>query len=162
VESIKVGTRSGFSPESKEIMSYVKLWIHAVWGTKNHERILSKDVRHKLFQHIRENAKEKQIYIDFINGDMEHIHCLLTLNADMTIGKVIQLIKGEAAYWANKNLLLKPKLEWADEYFAVSISESMLNKVRDYIKNQEEHHKKMTFKVEYEKFIKMYGINHHG
>lgn len=47
-------------------MSYVKIWIHAVWCTKNHERILSKDIRRQLFQHVRENAKEKQI--DFING----------------------------------------------------------------------------------------------
>lgn len=81
-------------------MSYVKIWIHAVWGTKNHERILTKDIRINLFQHIRENAKAKQIYIDFINGDMEHIHCLLALNADMSIAKTIQLIKGEAAFWA--------------------------------------------------------------
>jgi len=52
--------------------------------------------------------------------------------------------------------LLKQKLEWADEYFvpiAIGISESMLDKVRDYIKCQEEHHKKMTFKSEYEEFI---------
>lgn len=143
-------------------MSHVKIWIHAVWGTKNHERILSKDVRKQLFQHMRENAKEKQIYIDFINGDMEHIHCLLALNAEMTIAKVIQLLKGEAAYWANKNSLLKSKLEWADEYFAVSVSESMIDKIRDYIKNQEEHHKKMTFKDEYEKFITKFGFSHHG
>jgi len=139
-------------------MSHVKLWIHAVWGTKNHVRILNKEVRRQLFEHIRENAKDKQIYIDFINGDMEHIHCLLALNADMTIAKVIQLIKGEAAFWANKNSLLKTKLEWADEYLAVSVSESMLDKVRDYIKNQEEHHKKMTFKDEYDKFIKKFGL----
>lgn len=111
-------------------MSHVKIWVHAVWGTKSHERVLTKDVRQQLFQHVRENAKEKQIYIDFINGDLDHIHCLLALNADMTIAKVMQMIKGEAAYWANKNSLLKPKLEWADEYFAVSVSESMLNKVR--------------------------------
>lgn len=143
-------------------MSHVKIWIHAVWGTKNHERILTKDVRRQLFQHIHENAKEKQIYIDFINGDMEHIHCLLALNADMTIAKAIQLIKGESAFWANKNTLIKPKLEWAVEYFAVSVSESMLNKIRDYIKNQEVHHQKMTFKDEYEKFITKYGFNHHG
>ncbi|MBU0474484.1 MAG: IS200/IS605 family transposase [Bacteroidetes bacterium] len=143
-------------------MSYVKIWIHAVWCTKNHERILTKDIRQQLFKHIRENAKEKQIYIDFINGDLDHIHCLLALNADMTIAKVIQLIKGEAAFWANKNSLLKPKLVWADEYFAVSISESMINKVRNYIKNQEEHHKKMTFKDEYENFITKYGFNNHG
>ncbi len=82
-------------------MSHVKIWVHAVWGTKNHVRILSKDVRQQLFQHIRENAKEKQIHIDFINGDFDHIHCLLALNADITIAKVMQLIKGEAAYWAN-------------------------------------------------------------
>jgi len=143
-------------------MSNVKIWVHAVWGTKNHERVLSKDVRKQLFQHARENAKEKQIYIDFINGESDHIHCLFALNADMTIAKVMQLIKGEAAYWANKNSLLKSKLEWADEYFAVSVSESMLNKVRDYIKSQEEHHKKITFNSEYEKFISKFGFNHHG
>jgi len=155
-------TPSGFSPVLREIMPHVKIWIHAVWGTKNHERVLSKDVRPQLFQHIRENSKEKQIYIDFINGDLDHIHCLLALNADMSIAKVMQLIKGEAAYWANKNKLLKPKLLWADEYFAVSVSESMLNKVRDYIKNQEEHHKRMTFKSEYEEFLTKFGFNHHG
>ena len=143
-------------------MSNVKIWIHAVWCTKNHDRILTKDIRQQLFQHVRENAKEEQIYIDFINGDLDHIHCLLALNADMTIAKVMQLIKGEAAYWANKNSLLKSKLEWADEYFAVSVSESMLDKVRDYIKSQEEHHKKMTFKSEYEEFITKFGFNHPG
>lgn len=129
----------GFSHDWKIIMSYVKIWIHAVWGTKNHERVLTQDIRKQLFQHIRDNAKDKQIYIDFINGDMEHIHCLLALNADMSIAKVIQLIKGEAAFWANKNSLVRPKLEWTDEYFAVSVSESILDKVRDYIKNQEDH-----------------------
>jgi REP element-mobilizing transposase RayT len=143
-------------------MSYVKIWIHAVWGTKNHKRILFQEVRKKLFQHIRENANAKQIYIDFINGDMEHIHCLLALNADMSIAKVIQLIKGETAFWANKNLLVKPKLEWADEYFAVSVSESLIDKVRDCIKNQEEHHRKVTFREEYEKFISKYGFGAQG
>src|SRR4030065_960832 len=138
-------------------MSYVKIWIHAVWGTKNHERILTKDVRKQFFQHIHENAKEKQIYIDFINGEMEHVHCLLALNADMSIAKIIELINGEAASWANKNKLIKPRLEWADEYFAVSVSESMLDKVREYIKNQGMHHKKITFKEEFEKFIAKYG-----
>lgn len=152
----------GFSHDWKIIMSYVKIWIHAVWGTKNHERVLTQDIRKQLFQHIRDNAKDKQIYLDFINGDMEHIHCLLALNADMSSAKVIQLIKGEAAFWANKNALIRPKLEWADEYFAVSVSESMLDKVRDYVKNQEEHHKKMTFKDEFEKFIAKHGLQNQG
>ncbi|MEW5841651.1 MAG: IS200/IS605 family transposase [Bacteroidota bacterium] len=143
-------------------MSYVKIWIHGVWGTKNHERVLSKEIRERLFQHIRENAKEKQIYVDFINGGSDHVHCLLALNAEMSIAKVMQLIKGEAAYWANKNALLKPKLEWTNEYFAASVSESMLDKVRSYIRNQEEHHKRITFKNEYEEFTRKFGFDYHG
>jgi putative transposase len=147
----------GFSPELKgNIMSYVKIWVHAVWGTKNREPILIKEIRKDLFQHIRENAKNKEIYIDFINGYVDHIHCLLALNADMSIAKAIQLIKGEAAFWANKNKLMKTRLEWADEYFAVSVSESMVDKVRNYIRNQEAHHKKSTFRQEYDEFVKKY------
>jgi len=49
-------------------MSFVRIWVHAIWGTKNHSKLLQKDVRVTLFSHIRENAKDKGIYIDFING----------------------------------------------------------------------------------------------
>ncbi len=143
-------------------MSYVKIWIHAVWGTKNHQRVLSKEIRMKLFQHIRENAGKKKFYIDFINGDMDHVHCLLALNSDMSIAKTMQLIKGEASHWANEQHLLQQKLEWADEYFAVSISESIVEKVREYIKNQEEHHKRKTYNDECEEFLKKYNFEHHG
>ena len=70
----------------------------------------------------------------------------------------MQLIKGEASHWANKNNIFKHKLNWADEYFAVSVSESMVDIVRNYIKNQEEHHKKKTFAEECEEFMTKYGF----
>jgi REP element-mobilizing transposase RayT len=143
-------------------MSYVKIWIHAVWGTKNHQPILHKEVRKELFTHIRENAREKGIYMDMINGYTDHAHCLLALNADMTIAQVMQQIKGESSFWANKNKLIKPKLEWAKEYYAFSVSESMVQRVREYIKNQEEHHAKVTFKMEYEDFIEKYKLGDQG
>jgi len=123
---------------------------------------LLKEIRPKLFQHIKQNAKEKNIYVDFINGYFDHVHCLFTLNADSSVSKVLQLIKGESAFWVNKNKLTKTKFEWADEYFAVSVSESMIDKVRNYIKNQDEHHKIETFIQEYEKFIKKYGFQSQG
>jgi REP element-mobilizing transposase RayT len=137
-------------------MAYSKIWIHAVWATKGRQPILTSDVRINLFKHIKQNADSKGIYIDFINGHTDHVHCLLTLNIEMSIAKAMNLIKGESSSWANKNNLVKPKLEWADEYFAVSVSESMLNKVRDYIKKQNEHHKKIPFQQEYEEFISRY------
>ena len=54
--------------------------------------------------------------------------------------------------------MIKSKIEWQDEYFAVSVSESMIDRVRNYIKHQEEHHSKKTFSEEYEQFISKYGF----
>ena len=139
-------------------MAYVRIWVHAVWGTKEREPILDKESRYKLFEHIRENAQTKDIYIDFINGYTDHVHVLISLDAEQNIAKVMQLIKGEASHWANKNNIFKHKLNWADEYFAVSVSESMVDVVRNYIKNQEEHHKKKTFAEECEEFMTKYGF----
>jgi putative transposase len=139
-------------------MSYIRVWIHCVWGTKNRIPFLLRSNKADILKHIKENAKTKDIYIDFINGDKEHIHCLISLNANQTISKIIQLIKGECSFWINKNGLAKGKFEWADEYFAVSVSESHLNKVRDYIKNQEEHHKKIEWIDECNEFMEKHGF----
>ena len=115
------------------------------------------ELRQKVWQHIRENAKKKELFIDFVNGYTDHCHCLVSLGVDQTISKVIQLIKGESAFWFNHQGLTKQKLEWQDEYFAVSVSESQIDTVRNYIKNQEEHHKHKTFQQEYDEFIIKYG-----
>lgn len=80
------------------------------------------------------------------------------MGIDQTIQKTMQLIKGESSFWINKNKLTKEKFEWQHEYFAVSVSESAIDKVRDYIKNQEEHHHKKTFQEEYDEFISKYGF----
>ncbi len=143
-------------------MSYVKVMIHSVWGTKNREPYLTKGIKPLVIEHIISNAKEKKIYIDTINGHVEHLHCLFGLNADMSISKALQLMKGESAFWINTNKVTKTKFEWADEYFAASVSESMLDKVRTYIRNQEEHHRKKTFQEEYDEFVRTYNLEHHG
>lgn len=143
-------------------MSYVKIWIHSVWGTKKRFPFLTNEVKNDLMQHIKENAKIKKIYIDSINGYTEHLHCLHTLNADMSISKAMQLIKGESAFWINKNKITDLKFEWADEYYAASVSESMLYKVRNYIKNQELHHRKKSYSEEVEVLIKKYGFRNYG
>lgn len=152
----------GFSPENYRAMSYVRVWIHAVWGTKNRYPFLTDEIKNKVIAHIKENAKTKQIHIDVINGYHEHLHCLMALNADMSIAKIMQLIKGESAFWINKNKITSSKFEWADEYFAISVSESMLDKVRAYIDNQVEHHHKATFTEEYTKFMANYKFDNHG
>ncbi|MBS4071113.1 MAG: IS200/IS605 family transposase [Algoriphagus sp.] len=140
-------------------MPFVKIYIHLVWSTKNRVPYLnSKELRVKVWNHIRENAQKKEIFVDFINGYSDHCHCLISLGVDQTIEKTVQLLKGESSFWINKNGLTSEKFEWQDEYFAVSVSESQIDRVRDYIKKQEEHHLKKTFKEEYEEFISKYGF----
>lgn len=140
-------------------MSFTKIWIHLVWATKKREPVLDKLARTKVFAHIRENARAKGIHVDFVNGYVDHVHVLVSLNADQTIAKIVQLIKGESAFWINKNNLTKERFGWQNDYFAVSVSESGINKVRDYIKNQEQHHSRKTLQQEYDEFIHKYGFN---
>jgi REP element-mobilizing transposase RayT len=140
-------------------MSFIKVYIHFVWSTKNRVPFLeTQEIRQSMWNHIRENAKEKGIHIDFINGYSEHCHCLVSLGVDQTIQKVMQLIKGESSFWMNNQKLILDKFAWQDEYFAVSVSESVLDRVRNYIKNQEQHHTKKTFAEEYDEFIHKYGF----
>ena len=139
-------------------MSFVKIWVHAVWGTKHREPVLTREKRGLLFRHMRDNALAKEIYVDIINGHLDHVHCLFELNAEIPLAKTLQLLKGEASHCANQQHLFGAKLDWANEYFAASVSESVLDKVRVYIKNQEEHHKKITFAQEYDMFLEKSGI----
>jgi len=76
-------------------MSWVRIWIHLVFSTKNRTPYLnSHSIRKKFFEHIRQNGKEKEIWLDCVNGYQDHIHCLISLGKEQTISKVAQLIKG--------------------------------------------------------------------
>jgi putative transposase len=140
-------------------MAYVKNWLHCVWGTKNRIPYLTDEIKSMVLDHITENAKAKGIYIKSLNGCKEHLHCLLSLDPDKSLSYVIQLIKGEASFWINRNKLTKYKFEWADEYYAVSVSESHIINVLKYINNQEEHHKRKSWDEEQQELMKAFGFD---
>ena len=138
-------------------MPYVNVKIHFVWSTKNRVPFLaSSELRKKVWKHIKDNSIEKGIFIDMINGYQEHCHCLISLGMDQSISKIMNLLKGESSYWINKNKLCREKFEWQDEYFAMSVSDSSVPRVREYIKNQEEHHRTKTFAEEYDLLMKKF------
>jgi putative transposase len=111
-------------------MSWVRIWVHLVFSTKNRKPFLHKDVREQLLLHIKENALRKDIWLDCFNGYSDHIHCLISLDREQTISTVAQLIKGESSFWLNKNYFLKSKFRWQDDFWAVSVSESHVKRVR--------------------------------
>jgi putative transposase len=107
-------------------MPYVKVWIHFVWSTKNRKPLLTGEIRRKVFRHIRENAKAKDIHIDFIGGYVDHVHCLISLGAEQTIKQIMQLIKGESSHWINQSNLCRERFGWQNDYFAVSVAKMLL------------------------------------
>jgi len=100
-------------------MSYVKIWVHLVFSTKNRHPYLTKNIRYKIQKHIIENCQQKSIFLTAINGHTEHLHCLISLGKEQNIAKIAQLIKGESAYWINKNKLANETFIWQDDYFAI-------------------------------------------
>jgi REP element-mobilizing transposase RayT len=136
--------------------------IHLIWATKNRQRIITKELKPLLLAHIKENSVKKEIYIDSMNCVEDHIHMLISLGRDQTISKVTQLIKGESSFWVNAQSIINGKFEWQDEYIALSVSESAIEKVRKYIANQEEHHLKKSFADEYDEFLSVHGFHDNG
>jgi putative transposase len=102
--------------------------------------------------------KKKGIYLDCVNGYVDHIYGLVSLSNNQTISKLTQLIKGESSKWVNQHKLCDPAVECQDEYFAASVSHSQVQKVRNYIYNHERHHQKKTFQQEWEELIERYGL----
>jgi len=133
--------------------------IHFIWSTKNRERIISNELKPLLLSHIKENSIAKGIFIDCLNCVEDHIHLLVSLGTEQTISKVAMLMKGESSFWVNKQKIINCKFEWQDEYIALSVSESGISKVQQYIANQEEHHRKKTFTQEYEEFLSAHGFS---
>ncbi len=105
---------------------------------------------------MRQNAVLKDLHIRALNGYTDHIHCLLSLNRDLSMSKTAQLIKGESSHWINKNKMTKRKFSWQDDYWAVGVSESHLQGVEQYIQNQEEHHRSISFTEEIDDFMDKY------
>ncbi|MFZ4796759.1 MAG: IS200/IS605 family transposase [Bacteroidia bacterium] len=139
-------------------MSWVRVYMHMVFSTKNRQPFLnSSELRRNVFEHIKNNAEEKGIWLDCINGYQEHAHCLISLGKEQTISKVAQLIKGESSYWINQNNLTTEKFVWQDDYWIVGVSESHLESVRKYIHNQEIHHSDQSFEREINNFMDKYG-----
>jgi len=139
-------------------MSYTTIWLHCVWCTKNREHIISNSFRPVVLKHFREKAAEKNIVLDYINLHKNHVHTLINLGRKQNIADVMQQIKGESSYWINKMNVMPTKFYWQDDYFAVSVSQSHVERVRKYIRNQDEHHRKISWDEELGQFCQKFGF----
>lgn len=138
--------------------SYNKIWIHAIWATKERIPIIHSNIEYKIHQFISEQLRAQGCLVRIINGMPDHIHCLFLLSPQKSIAEVIKQIKGSSSHYVNQNDLTSKKFAWQTGYAAYSVSESVVEKVFQYIKTQKEHHKKKSFLQEYEAFSKLYAV----
>jgi len=139
-------------------MSSIKILVHCVWTTKNRIPFLRDPIRESIISHIRENAEQKGVFLDHINGYYDHLHALISMGGKQNISEIMQKIKGESSFWINKNKLTRLKFEWQDDFYAVSIGMDHLDNLRKYIRNQVEHHRICLFEDEINKLIEEYHL----
>ncbi|MEW6685953.1 MAG: IS200/IS605 family transposase [Candidatus Edwardsbacteria bacterium] len=139
--------------------TYHKVWIHLIWTTKERFPYLNKEIKNDVIFHIKEKGGNEGIHVDTINGVAEYIHCLIELDVKQNISNVANQLKGESSHWINQQKLTKSHFAWQEGYSAFSIGESQVTKVREYIRHQEEHHQKMSFQEEMNRFLKAYNLN---
>jgi putative transposase len=138
--------------------SYNKIWIHAIWSTKDRNQLIHKNIEYKLYQFISEQLHEQGCVVSVINGMPDHIHCLFLQSPQKSIAEIIKQIKGSSSHFINQNDFMKEKFSWQTGYAAYSVSQSVVEKVYLYIKNQKIHHQKRNAQQEYDEFLKVYGF----
>jgi REP element-mobilizing transposase RayT len=139
--------------------SFNKIWIHAIWATKERQPFIHTEVESKIFDYMRMQFIDLGCPVRIINGMPDHVHCLFLLNPQKSIADVIKQVKGSTSHFINEQNLLSYKFAWQTGYAAYSVSESILERVFEYIQNQKEHHSKKSFQQEYDGLLKLYGLS---
>ena len=112
--------------------SFTKIWIHAIWSTKEREPLIDQSVEQDIYNFISEQLKEQGCPVRIINGMPDHIHCLFLLSAQESISNVIKQVKGSSSHFINQSNLVPEKFAWQTGYAAYSVSESVVEKVFEY------------------------------
>ncbi len=139
--------------------SFNRIWIHAIWSTKKREELIDRKIEKQIYKFMTSQFFELGCPVRIINGMQDHVHCLFLLNPAKSVSDVIKHIKGATSFFINeKNMLPDQWFEWQTGYAAFSVSESVVEKVVKYIKQQKVHHAKVTFEKEQESFLRLHGF----
>ena len=140
--------------------SLSKLFVHIVFHVKNNRiKILKKD-RSALYAYMGTIIKDNNSIPIIINGVEDHIHILCVMSKNIALSKLVEEIKRHSSRWIKSQDSQYTKFSWQAGYGGFSVSPALHKKVKDYIVNQEEHHKKISFQKEYLKFLKEYDIDY--
>jgi REP element-mobilizing transposase RayT len=125
---------------------------------KGRENLIANSRKTDLYKYISGIIKNKDQKPIIVNGMADHIHAFIGLRPSMSIADIVRNVKNNSSNFINERKLVKGKFLWQGGYGAFSYSHSRITSVYNYILNQEEHHKKKTFKEEYIDMMKKFEI----
>ncbi len=138
--------------------TFTQFYVQLVFSPKHRDRLLVEQIRPRIFEYlsgITTNLGHKSI---MINGVNDHVHLFLGLNPKIAISETVKELKRSSSIFINGQKFFPGKFEWQEGYGGFSYGKSQIESVYDYIKNQEKHHKKRTFREEYLEFLNRYEI----
>jgi putative transposase len=140
--------------------TYTQIHIQFVFAVKFRDGIIHESFKQELFKYISGIVNAHNHKLLAINSMPDHIHIFIGMRPTQSISDLMQDIKGNSSKWINEKKFLKVRFEWQEGYGAFSYSKSHVNRVIDYIFNQENHHKKESFQEEYVRFLKAFEIDY--
>ncbi|MBQ6726398.1 MAG: transposase [Bacteroidales bacterium] len=140
--------------------SLAQVYIHLVFHTKYSSVTIREEDLPKLFAYIDGIVVNQNAMVIQIGGVPNHIHILCTLPRIVSMANFVEEIKKCSSRWIKTLDSYYSKFAWQGGYGIFSVSASQVQKVKDYVTNQKEHHRKKTFQEEYEAFLKAYNIEY--
>ena len=140
--------------------TFTQMYVHLVFAVKYRESILTRNIRPRLFEYVSgivTGLKHKSL---IVNGFCNHIHIFIGMNPSVSISDTVHDIKRASSLFINENKLVPGRFAWQDGYGAFTCSRSHLEDVYEYIKGQEDHHSKYTFREEYINILSKHDIDY--
>jgi REP element-mobilizing transposase RayT len=138
--------------------TYTSLTYHVIFSTKKREPVLDQSTCERLWPYLGGIARENEMKALEVGGASDHVHMLLSVPPTLALPKAIQLIKGGSSHWVKSHFPKLPSFAWQDGYAAFTVSESNVDAVRSYIRDQPEHHRKRSFIEEYRALLRKHKV----
>lgn len=140
--------------------TYSQVYIQVVFAVKGRENLISREWKTELHKYISGIITEKGHKSIIVNGMPDHVHLFIGMKPSMSISELVRDIKNNSSNFINSKKFVKGKFSWQEGYGVFSYSHSQIEQVYQYILNQEEHHRKKSFREEYKEFLIKFNIDH--
>lgn len=140
--------------------SFYTSYYHCVFSTKERRPFITPELQARLFPYLGGIARENKMKLLAVGGMPDHVHLLLSFHSTLAISKGLQLIKGGSSKWIHDTFLEHKQFAWQKGYGAFSIGVNDIERTKDYIENQAEHHTKRDFRQEFLIFLKRNEIEY--